>query len=180
MMFYPVLGILILSEAASLFLKGRYFVFRYLFIGAVIFIFVLAGHLSYQQYQIWSGNKLSVFLLPPYAPISYFLGYSFTHFFKNYLISLGAGILFLIGASWLNNKHQKRFFEEEEPYMGALAIFAAGHPFWMFYFLGIFSVGVVGTLYLKIIRSERRFPFYNFWFPVSIIFLLSLKFFNLL
>jgi len=176
-MFYLLLGILVLTEAASLYLKGRCFVFKFLFIGAVILILGWACFQSFQQYQIWSEGAFSKLLLPPHQSIVYFLKYSFTHFFKNYLISLVAGLLFLGLANLLNNRYQKRFFEEEEPYLGALAIFLMGQPLWMVYFTGVMFIGVLGTLFLRIgsrklrflAASGNRLPFYYFWVPVAII-----------
>ena len=177
-MFYSLLGILILAAGASFRVKGRSFRFHvlcFMFYVSWIVIFGLLFYKSCQQYQIWAGNELSKLLLPPHQPIFYFLKYSFTHFFENYLISLTAGLLFLWLANLLNNRCQKRFFEEGEIYLGALAIFVLGHPLWMFYFLAIMSVGVIGTLFLKVSSSMlhasccRRFPFYHFWLPVAAI-----------
>ncbi len=161
--------------------KGRSFtlnkikILRRFFIISIFVVIFWGFYESFLQYQIWSGDALSKFLLPPYHSISYFLGYSFTHFFKNYLISLGAGLLFLLGAVLLNNRFQKRFFEEEEPYLGALAMFLVGQPLWMIYFIIVMTVGVLGSLFLilkaKAVGSEtlHRFPFYYFWIPVAII-----------
>lgn len=183
-MFYSLLGILILAEGASFWAKGRSFRFHvscFMFHVSWIVIFGLLSYKSYQQYQIWAGNGLSKLLLPPYQSIVYFLKYSFTHFFIAYLISLAAGLLFLWLANLLNNRCQKRFFEEGELYLGTLAIFVLGHPLWMFYFLAVISIGVLGTLFFqdsrfkiqvsrfKIQDSSRRFPFYHFWLPVAII-----------
>lgn len=188
-MFYSLLGILILAEGASFWAKGRSSAFfRRLFSGAAILIFGLLSCKSYQQYQIWHKHDISRYLLPPFQSIVYFLKYSFTHFFETYLISLGAGLLFLWLANLLNNRCQKRFFEEGELYLGTLAIFVLGHPLWMFYFLAIMSVGVIGTLFSKVSCSmfhapcfmrqapcstlhapSRRFPFYYFWLPTAVI-----------
>ncbi len=174
-MFYFPLGILVLAEAASLYLKRRCFVFKCLFIGAIILILGWSCFQSYQQYQIWSGNALSKYFIPPYQSIAYFLKYSFTLFFKSYLISLMAGLLFLWLANLLNNRCQKRFFEEGEPYLGTLAIFVLGQPFWIFYFIAMMLVGFLGSLFLALkakknkTQSFIRFPFYHFWIPVAII-----------
>jgi len=183
-MFYFSLGILILTEGASLYRKRRSFVFKYIFIGGVILIFGFLFYQSWLQYRVWSQNELSKFLLPPYQSIAYFLGYSFTRFFKNYLISLVVALLFLSAAVFLNKKFQERFFEKEELYLGALAIFLVGHPFWMFYFLAVMTVGVLGSLFLKVTSyhayrqagklqvTSRRFPFYRFWLPLAILVLI--------
>ena len=168
-------------------------VFKYIFIISIFIVFAAVFYQSFEQYRVWSQNELSKFLLPPYQSIAYFLGYSFTHFFKNYLISLVIALLFLSAAVFLNKKSQERFFEKEEPYLGALAIFLVGHPLWIYYLIAIFTVGLLGTLILhtksifgrsdfpKINRQyqevrppdiEKRFPFYHFWLPLAILVLI--------
>lgn len=90
--------------------------------------------------------------------------------------------MFLWGANKLNNRFEKRFFEEEEPYLGALAMFLLGQPLWMFYFVVVMAIGVLGSLFLiikaKMAGSEtfRRFPFYYLWITVAIILLLIKNF----
>lgn len=149
-------------------------VLRRFFIISIFAVIFWGFYESFLQYQIWSGDALSKFLIPPHQSIVYFLKYSFIHFFENYLISLGAGLLFLLGAIALNNRFQKRFFEEEEPYFGALAIFLVGQPLWMIYFIIVMAIGVLGSLFLilkaKAVGSEtfHRFPFYYLWLPVAI------------
>ena len=155
---------------------------RRFFVISIFVVFFWGFYESFLQYRIWSGVVLSKFLLPPYQSIFYFLKYSFIHFFEDHLISLGAGLLFLLGATALNNRFQKRFFEEEEPYLGALAMFLMGQPFWMIYFVIVMAIGVLGTLFLifkaKMVGSAtiHRFPLYYFWIPVAIIVLIIKNF----
>ena len=170
-MFYFSLGILILTVGASPRGWGRSSVFKYIFIGGIILIFSLLFFQSGQQYRAWSQNEVSKFLLPPYQSIAYFLGYSFTHFFKNYLISLVIALLFLSAAVFLNKKFQERFFEKEEPYLGALAIFLVGHPLWIYYVIAICGIGFLGTLIFQL-KWRERFPFYRFWLPLAILVLI--------
>jgi len=186
--FYISLTILIIVLGASLY-KGRSFAIsdkiktlRIFFIISISVVIFWGFYESFLQYQIWSGDVLSKFLLPPHQSIGYFLKYSFIHFFWGNLISLGAGLLFLLGATKLNNRFQKRFFEEEEPYLGALAMFLLGQPFWMIYFIAVTAIGVLGSLFLifkaKVVGSEtfHRFPFYYLWLPVAIIVLIIKNF----
>jgi len=91
-------------------------------------------------------------------------------------VALLAALLFLFGAILLNKKYQERFFEKEEPYLGALAIFLVGQPWWFYYILVIGFIGIIGTLILKIVHSERRFPFYNFWLPIAVLIIIAEKF----
>lgn len=171
-MFYWLLGILVLTEGASFFAKRRSFVFKKLFIGAIILVFGWSVFLSWQQYEIWVNGEFAEIFFQ--NGLNYFLGYSFIHFFLNYLISLAVALLFLAAAFWLNKKFQERFFEEGEPYLGALAIFAMGQPLWLVYLIAVMSFGVLGTIFLKFRAKTRnsRFPFYYFWIPVAIIILI--------
>jgi hypothetical protein len=152
------------------------------FIISILVVIFWGLYQSFLQYQIWSENDLSKFLLPPYKSIGYFLKYSFLHFFQSHLISLGAGILFLWGATKLNKRFEKRFFEEDESYLGVLAMFMMGQPWWMVYFVIVMAVGVLGTFFpilkTKISGSTTlyRFPFYYFWIPVAIIILIGKEF----
>lgn len=188
MFFYLSLTILIIFFGASLY-KGRSLVIgrkkkilKRFFIISIFIVIFWGFYQSFLQYQIWSRNDISKFLLPPYHSIVYFLKYSFVHFFEGNLISLGAGLLFLLGAIALNNRSQKRFFEEEEPYLGALAIFIMGQPFWMVYFAVVMTIGILGTLFLIFkakmagLTAFYRFPFYCLWIPVAIIILIIKNF----
>ena len=106
---------------------------RAIFIFSIFSIFFLLLYQSYQQYQSWSQNEVSQYLLPPHQSINYFIFYAIARFFAPYLISLAVAVLFLFSAKALNKKYDERFFEPEEPYFGALAIFLSAHPGWIFY-----------------------------------------------
>ena len=151
MLFYFSLGILILTEGASLYWRRSFDInrrrfrrifkileadkrgYQYIFYGSVVLIFILLFYQSYQQYQSWSQNEVSQYLLPPHQSINYFIFYVLARFFAPYLISLAVAVLFLFSAKALNKKYDERFFEPEEPYFGALAIFLSAHPGWIFY-----------------------------------------------
>jgi len=169
-MFYLSLGILILIIGASLYFKGRSFVFKYLFIGTIILVFGFFCYQSYQQYQIWSQNELSKHLLPPYISIGYFIFYTLMRFFGPYLISLAAAILFLFSAKILNKKYEERFFYSEEYYLGALAIFLAGHPGWLFYLIFLIVIYLLIHLYSSFIirNSSQRVSLYHLWIATAI------------
>lgn len=179
-MFYFCLGILILAEGASLFLRRRSFwvvkKIAVFFAGTIILIFGWLAVQSWRQYQIWSQNEMTKFLLPPHRSIAYFLQYIFTNFFFGYLISLTAALLFLAAMIILNKRFQKRFFEDEEPFLGALAIFSVGHPLWLYDLLAIFAIGVLGTIFLRFRNKEQRFSFYYFWLPAALIIVIVGKF----
>ena len=142
MLFYFSLVILILTIGASLFWRRSFGnlritnlvrIYEYIFLIVIVLIFILLFYQSWQQYQFWSQNEVSQYLLPPHQSINYFIFYAIARFFAPYLISLAVAILFLFSAKALNKKYQERFFKPEEPYFGALAIFLVSHPGWIFY-----------------------------------------------
>ena len=142
MLFYFSLVILILTIGASLFWRRSFGnlritnlvrIYEYIFLIVIVLIFILLFYQSWQQYQFWSQNEVSQYLLPPHQSINYFIFYAIARFFAPYLISLAVAILFLFSAKALNKKYQERFFKPEEPYFGALAIFLVSHPGWLFY-----------------------------------------------
>ncbi len=124
--------------------------FKYFLIISIFIVFILLFYQSWQQYQSWSQNEVSKFLLPPYQTINCFIFYAASRIFAPYLISLIAAILFLFSAKALNKKYQERFFYPEEPYFGALAIFLTGHPGWIFYGIAVILIYLLIHLFLLI------------------------------
>lgn len=137
--------------------------------GAVLYY----GYLVYNQYFIWFiGGPPTIYLLPPYESIGYVFSYHFIRFGLGYSISLLAAVLFLAAAVWHNRRHQEKFFEKEEPYLGALAIFLAGTPGGLFYFGGLIFVYFIFHLGLGLVRrpeKEFRLPLYWLWLPLAIL-----------
>lgn len=183
------------KEKAGRFLK-RLFVLSVFSICAFLFYF------SFRQYSVWSGNDLSKYLLPPYRGIGYFAFYALSRFFASYLISFAAAILFLFSSRFLNKKFQERFFEPEEPYSGALAVFLTGWPGVFFYFAGLasiyFFVHILIALYYKFFFSidsgevparlhlrvnslaGRRISLRWWWLPAAIFVIMTRKWLELL
>ncbi len=155
---------------ASRFWSGRSLWFKYIFIFSIIAIFASSFYFSYQQYQIWLKNDISKHLLPPYTGINYFIFYAFTRFFAPYLMSLAVAILFLFSAKILNKKYEERFFEPEEYYLGALAMFLSNHPGWLFYLVFLIFVYLLIHLYSLFIvhNSSFRISPYYLWIPTAI------------
>ncbi len=155
-------------------------IFKYIFLFSIALIFILLFYQSWQQYQLWSQNEVSKYLLPPHQSINYFIFYALARFFAPYLISLAIAILFLISAKILNKKYQERFFYPEEPYFGALAIFLVSHPGWLFYLvfvilfyllIHILSFLTSYILHLKSYKSyilPQRISLYYLWIPAAI------------
>jgi len=177
-LFYFSLGILALTLGAQLVL--RFFIKRdpklqihpnapnstlikivkYIFLFSVFLIFTLLFYQSFKQYQSWSQNEVFQYLLPPYRSMSYFIFFAFTRFFAPYLVSLTIAILFFLSAKALNEKYEECFFYPEEYYLGALAIFLAGHPGWLFYVIAVLLIYLLihlfTLIYYKFKEKEVR------------------------
>ena len=151
------------------FLRKKKF-FLYFFIFSIFLIFFLLFYQSVQQYQLWSQNEVSQYLLPPHQSINYFIFYVLARFFAPYLISLTIAVLFLFSAKTFNKKYQERFFEPEELYFGALAIFLVSHPGWIFYLIFLTLLYLLIHLYSLFIihNSLRCLSLYYWWLPAAI------------
>ncbi len=166
------LVILIIAFGASL-LKRRPFgikAIKVIFIFAIAVVFSLLIYYSYQQYIAWQSVEPSKFLLPPYQTIDYFIKYVGARFFAPYLISLIAALVFLYVAKKLNKKYEERFFEQEELWFGALAIFLTGWPGAFFYFIGLILIYFLIHIFLFFIShfSSPRLSLYYCWLPLAI------------
>ena len=191
-MYIISLGILVLIFGASLFWRRSFGIrviannanfwqitrikllvdifYKYIFLFSIILIFILLFYQSYQQYQVWSQNELSKFLIPPYQNISYFIFYVGVRFFAPYLISLVVALIFIFSAKALNKKYDERFFEPEELYFGAISLFLVGHPGWLFYSVFIIIFYLLIHLYSLFIihNSSNRISLYYVWLPTAI------------
>lgn len=165
-----ILGLLTPRLAGRLAVSREVFI-RFLFFGAVILIFGIQGYWSWQQYSLWKyGGPPASYLLPPYQPISYFYLYAYIQFFNKFAISCFAGFVFLAAAKLFNRFFKKKFFEEEEPYLGALSIFLLGQPLWLFYVPAILGLAVLVSVYNIYIRKKsEHFSLYYLWIPVGIL-----------
>ncbi|MEE8131887.1 MAG: hypothetical protein V3T98_02475 [Candidatus Paceibacterota bacterium] len=164
-----VLGLQIIRHFGGLFGYRSIFV-KSIFISSVVLVFLLLFYTTWQQFEVWSQNEFSKFLLPPYQALDYFIFYSFFKFFAPYLISLFVALVFLFTAKFLNKKYQERFFYSEELYFGALAIFLVGHPGWLFYIVFLIVIYLLIHLYSLFIIYDlsRRISLYYWWMPVGI------------
>lgn len=145
-------------------------IFKYLFWGAATFPFLYYLYLTYAQYLEWKGeNGPAKFLVPPYTGAGYVIKYHFIGFYIYYLVSLIVAVLFLILTIWLNNKYKKRFFEDEEPYIGGMAISLTGYPGFVIYLVIILTSQLILTFgRIVLFRKSERVPFYYLWLPAGL------------
>lgn len=179
----PELALLVLLSAFSFFGGGRTHSRRFpaplLLVLSAVIIFSLDGWLAFRQYQVWSMGGLTRFLLPDYHPGSnYFLFYSLTRIFAPHLISLGLAIVFLLVLRGINNKHNRQFFEDEEPYLAATSLFLSGHPGWIFYLVFLVGFYLLWHLLSRLGRRGRseRLPLYHLWANAGVVTVLMAHF----
>lgn len=144
---------------------------------AILLVFLSLLYRSYLQWEVFSAGPPSSFLLPPYAPWTYFLQYCWSWFWSQYLLALcGAALLFtsiaLAPANWRMDR-----FETHEPLLLAMGLFLVGHPYWIFYFSGVLLLYLAYTA-LRAWRAptRQRVSFYRFWLPGALIVILLTPF----
>ena len=151
-------------------------IIKFVFLSAIFTVFLLLFYQSYLQYEAWFSSEFSRHLLEQSVNfdnfnfrINYFVFYAITRFFAPYLISLVAALIFLILARKLNKKHNDKFFEPEEPWFGALAIFLLGHPSWFFYLISLILIYlIIHLLSLIISHKSLVISLYYLWLPTAI------------
>jgi len=151
-------------------------IYVYIFYFSIFAVFSLLIYYSYQQYIAWASVEPSKFLLPPYQSIDYFIKYIGARFFTPYLISLISALVFFYVAQILNKKYEERFFDSEELWLGALAIFLIGWPGAFFYFIGlIIFYFLLSTFYFLLHGKNHRLSLYYLWLPLAIFVILINK-----
>lgn len=144
---------------------------------------VYYGYLVYNQYFVWfiSGPP-TIYLLPPYESIGYVFYYHLARFGLRYGVSAFAALIFLAAAIWHNRRRGGRFFEKEEPYLGASGIFLAGTPGELYYFVGLLVLYLLIHLGFRLFghsEKESRLPLYWLWLPPAILVIIMKIVFNL-
>lgn len=120
-------------------------------------LILMALVLSFLNGYLWKRDAVSYRLLPPYAPLTYVLHYSWQHYFFAPIVTIFFALIVFWGIKSLNKKFNNTFFYDEEPYLAALGILATGWPNCLIFlslvlFLGIF----VHFLFLCFNFNKRR------------------------
>ncbi len=128
------------------------------------------------QYFAWkSAGPPASFLVPPYLGIGYVFYYHFMRFLLFYCFSALVAVAVFFGGTYLNKRARGCFFEPDELYFAALAIFLLGYPawnyLWIHYVACVFLLAVVFSIIQRIhSRSgKERTSLYLFWLPLAII-----------
>lgn len=156
---------------------------RYAASMTITLFFLRAVLLTYATYSLWSHTSPSKYLLPPHQPISYFLQYSFIHFFASFLLTIGLGLVVCGILFFLNYRRHHLLLP------GDIAILLIGMtllqwPLDLIFIAALFTGGILLILLqCYIIRTEEQIIFGThilFWVPVFLLFGNSLiKFFGL-
>jgi hypothetical protein len=122
------------------------------------------------QYYVWSHGNSSQGLLPPYTPISYFIGYCTYRFVWPVLAAILVGLVFIVLAKILNKRFDQRFFEDDEPWHIIYGLVIVGHPYWIFYIFVVIIAAVAIYLFNLIFQKMKFgqiFSLYPLWIPVA-------------
>ena len=170
---YAIIILLVSAFGAQVFLRS--FCARHIrkfFYASVLVIFSIVSYWSYLQYKIWEGNPISKFLLPPYQPITYFVGYVGSRLFAPWLLALAAAMLVAYAARYLNRRFENRFFEKEEIQIIGMGIFLTGWPGFLFYIPLVLIVGLLSSSFYFLFFRGRA-PLYFLWLPLAILVILT-------
>jgi len=155
--------------------------FKKIIIIFIIFIITQALLISFLNYYTWGKDELAKKLLPPYTPISYFLHYSWLHYFLNPFLSILVAILVFYGISFLNRKFNNVLFYDEEPYLASLGILVTNWPNCLIYLCLVLFLGVISHLFIyffnvliqkgvrNTFRTSFRLSLLYFWLPCALL-----------
>lgn len=148
-----------------------------IFVLVIILVVAYFTYFSYLQYQAFQLGVMRYIFETP-TGWQYFLSYTRMNIFGSYLVSLIAALGFLGLAIFFNKKFNERFFEPEEPYLGALAIFLIGYPGWLFYLGILIMIYLINHLLMlkKGTLVVQRLSLRYLWLPTAILVSLIINF----
>lgn len=117
-------------------------------------IFKILASSAFQYYAWLHGEGISQYLLPPYQPISYFLGYSWQHFIFSPVVGIAVSFLIVAYFGLLNRIFKKQYLDFEDTLILMSGAMIVGWPNVVVY-LGIaFMLTIFKMLYLYYIKHE--------------------------
>jgi len=123
---------------------------------ALLFFYPLVAILeTYAQYNVWLNDAVGKNFLPPVTPITYFLQYSFTHFWLGQLIGVALAIIFYL-SSRLLAKRRPWLFLEGETELGLVCALIAGWPGFVLFLPLIFITAVPWTIFRQVVLKQER------------------------
>lgn len=174
----PALGLIILAGLLMYwFFKKKLPQERYLKIfcfGFSIMLVIRSFVLTCLNYWIWSQDSISYRLLPPHNPISYFLKYSWQHYWFEPVVSILFALIVFLGIYWLNRRFEENLFYNEEKYLASLGVLIIGWPNCLIYLCLVLLLGllihflmIVFNLFKEI--KDSRFSFLYLWLPCALL-----------
>jgi hypothetical protein len=110
---------------------------------------------TYVQYSVWLNGGVGKNFLPPVAPISYFLRYSFIHFWLGHLIGIALAVLFYLFLRLLG-KRRPWLFLEGETELGFVCALIAGWPGFVLFLPLIFIMALPWTIFRQYVLKQER------------------------
>lgn len=119
-------------------------------IGGALFFNLL---LTVLQYFVWRGGAFSSLFLPPYQPISYFLGYAFTHFWLADILAVISVLTFYLVLK-LIRKYRADIISQEELNLFLLVGLLAGWPKFIILLPLLLSLALVFSVFNLLISKK--------------------------
>ncbi len=175
---YLTLGILISLLLAQIYFKPSskklIAAAKISYLGLVVSVIGVYVYLVVAQTNIWAANPLTKYLVPPYRPLSYVIGYYFIRFLLYYLVAFLISLAFYLFFKNINRRAGGVYLENFEIYAGALTIFALGNPGWPFlwlYYLGAFWLVYLAVQIFAFLKKKamERISAYFIWLPTAIL-----------
>lgn len=157
-------------------IKNR--IYLILFILTILIFILWSLFLSVKQYYIWKNNIFSKYLLPPYQNITYYLNYSYFHFWRDFIFRLLGIFVVIIFMKTLSFLLKRDIFYDDEkilvPYFSLFIFFPYNI---MFLFLGFFvlELVIIFNMIFKF-KDNRYYSFRDFWIFLAWIVFLSAPF----
>ena len=123
---------------------------------------------SWLQYALWKTTSQSHGLLPPYSPISYYLGYAFFHFWLWRILGvLFAGLAWWGAYAFFVRRTQGLLMDRREAFLLAFGTALSGWPNLLVYLVTFLLLYVLFLLVLTIKQKAGRKGGEGARFPVS-------------
>lgn len=122
----------------------------------LFFFAIYSFFLTYLQYFTWKNNEFSKLFLPPYQSISYFIKYSFTHFWLGMILGIISAFLFYfilkISRKFSKKTHLETEFPSEKT--GLLCMLIVGWPNFIIFVIIVLISAVLFSIYRWVVYKK--------------------------
>ena len=191
----PALGLIILAGLLINWVLKRKLVqekiLKIVFFSFVGVVIVRSFILTFLNYWLWSQQLITQWLLPPHSPISYFLKYSWQHYWFESLMTIFLAFIVFWGIYLFNRKFEENLFYNEERYLAGLGILVTGWPSCLVFLSLVLVSGIIFHLFNilfffikqkywirtqfeknKLKFDQLRLSLLYFWIPSALLILL--------